>query len=62
MEICRCESLNHDNHKDKNCEQPATERDGLCKECHDEAREEFLQTTKGVTELPPSKLPPTKIG
>ncbi len=61
MEICRCKSQNHDNHKDKNCEEPATGSDGFCKDCHDEAREEALQTTRGVTELPPAELPPVEI-
>ncbi len=53
MEICRCESLNHDNHKDKKCEQPATESDGLCKECHVKAAEEFFKATPQTTDLPP---------
>ena len=52
MQICRCESLNHNNHKDKNCEEPATESDGLCKKCHDKAAEEFSKTVQ-PTNLPP---------
>ncbi len=53
MEICRCETQTHDNHKDKHCEAPATESDGLCKECSDKAGEEFFQAVPPITELPP---------
>jgi len=61
MEICRCRTQTHDNHKDKNCEAPATESDDYCEECHIKAREEALQTTIGVTELPPAEPPPVEL-
>ena len=53
MEICRCESQNHSNHKDKNCEEPATEDDGYCKECHDKAADEFFDANPESTNQPP---------
>jgi len=53
MEICRCESRNHDNHKDKNCEEPATESDGFCKECNlIKAAEELSQTEQPTNQRP----------
>ncbi len=53
MEICRCENQNHDNHKDKHCEEPATESDGLCKECDlIKAAEEFSQTVRDTNQPP----------
>jgi len=52
MEICRCENRNHDNHKDKNCEAPATESDGFCKECSDKAGEELSQTVQETNQPP----------
>jgi hypothetical protein len=36
QELCRCQSGTH-GHEPGKCPNPATENDGLCKRCHDEA-------------------------
>lgn len=41
---CICTNLNHSNHEDMRCREPATEIDDYCKECHDKAASEFSQT------------------
>ena len=39
---CQCQSISH-GHKPGDCEQPATEKDGYCKTCHDRALKEALE-------------------
>jgi hypothetical protein len=40
---CQCGSATH-GHPAGNCDNEATEKDGLCKHCHDRAVKEFYDT------------------
>lgn len=42
-EQCRCQTAEH-GHPDNQCEKPATETDGYCKECHEKAAKEWSDT------------------
>ena len=53
MKSCRCKTIQH-KHGDNQCDNPATEIDGYCKECYDRAAEEFNEI-KVPNYIPPRR-------
>jgi hypothetical protein len=58
MAQCRCETKSHDHHLGRKCENKATEPDGYCRPCHEEAGKEFQKSNQHQPPLQPP-LPPS---